>query len=71
MSAPDARPALVALLRLGRRPWGEYRELIRDPGDVVPALERELGEDAGQTLLLPQDPAPAIAAAEREIAGWE
>ncbi len=65
------RAALVALLRLGRRPWSECREAIGQPGGASLALERELSETGGQRLLEPPDPSPLVAAATRDMAAWE
>jgi DNA processing protein len=62
--------ALVALLRLGRRPWGHYADLVDGAGSAVSTLRQELAESGGQTSLLPEDPEPAIASALTEIERW-
>jgi DNA processing protein len=67
--APDSA-ALVALLRLHRRPWAEYAQLVEEAGGARPALDRELTLAEGQATLLPEDPAPMLARAETEIRAW-
>jgi DNA processing protein len=62
--------ALVALLRIGHRPWHQYAELVENAGSAVSTLQQELGHPAGQTSLLPEDPEPAIAQASSEIERW-
>ncbi|MHB1836553.1 MAG: DNA-processing protein DprA [Solirubrobacteraceae bacterium] len=65
------REALVALLRLDRRPWSEYREYVEDRGGAGLALERELTEPGGQGILLAEDPASLLTRAHEEIERWE
>jgi len=43
---------MVALLRMGRRPWVEYAELVEERGSVAAVLEDELSP-SGQTSLFP------------------
>jgi DNA processing protein len=62
--------ACLALLRLGRRPWREYVELLERAGSAFDALEREVAECEGQSSLLPVDPTPLIERAEADIARW-
>ena len=69
-SARDSA-ALVALLRLERRPAQEYSELLEETGSAVTVLNDELRGASGQASLLPEDPEPAIARAEAEIAAWQ
>ena len=56
-SPPMAEPetvALVALLRIGRRPWPIYAEFVESNGSAQDVLERVLSEgDSGQSSLLP------------------
>ncbi len=65
--------ALVALLRVGRRPWPFYAELVEQHGSAATVLERELaGVDQPQTTLLPTTgQAELIAQAEADIAAWD
>ena len=49
---------MVALLRLGRRPWVEYADLVEERGSAGAVLEQELtdqSEPLGQASLLPTD----------------
>jgi DNA processing protein len=62
--------ALVALLRIGRRSWHQYAELVENTGSAVAVLEQELAQPDGQTSLLPEDPEPAIARVAAEIERW-
>jgi DNA processing protein len=68
-SARDSA-ALVALLRLGRRPAQEYSELLEETGSAEAVLRRELSLGSGQVSLLPDDPEPAITQAEAQIDAW-
>jgi len=69
-SAPDSA-ALVALLRLERRPPHEYSERLQEAGSAVRLLHDELEGSSGQASLLPEDPEPAIERAQAEIAAWQ
>ncbi len=71
MSSARDRAALVALLRVGRRPWREYVEAVEQAGSALPALVAELTITDGQVSLLPEDPEPLLDRAASEIAGWE
>lgn len=77
MTEPET-VALIALLRIGRRPWPIYAELVEAAGGALPVLERELTEcDDGQASLLcaardaPQLPEDLLERAAAEVAGWE
>src|ERR1700729_2638374 len=49
---PHETAALVALLRIGRRPPSHYSELVDSDASALAVLERELAQrDDGQTLL--------------------
>lgn len=78
MTATEERAALVALLRMGDRPWVEYADLVEELGSAAAVLERELTsrrEPGGQTSLLPEDDAPdpdeLIAKATAEVERWD
>jgi DNA processing protein len=70
MTMARERAALVALLRLGRRPWDQYAELVETAGSAALVLEQELAGSEGQTSLLPEDPEQGIARALAEIDRW-
>ena len=70
MSSARESAALVALLRLDRRPWHEYAEAVERAGSALAVLEAELIGDGGQGTLLPQAPEPLLAQAAAEIDGW-
>jgi DNA processing protein len=70
MSSARESAALVALLRLGDRPWPEYADAVERAGGAMAALEAELADDSGQATLLPEPSAPLLARAEAEIAAW-
>ena len=70
MTAPPQSAALVALLRLGRRPAQAYAEPVQDAGSALEVLERELAETAGQGSLMPPEPEPLLARAALEIERW-
>jgi DNA processing protein len=71
MSSARDRAALVALLRLGDRPWREYADAVERAGSALPVLQDELTLDEGQVSLLPEDPEPLLDRAAGEIDGWE
>lgn len=51
---PDESAALVALLRIGSRPWPQYAELVEASGSAMAVLERETdvaGARPGQSRL--------------------
>ncbi len=62
--------AVVALLRLGRRPWREYSGALEQAGNVVTLLEQELTPPGGQVSLLPEDPEALIRRAAADIDAW-
>jgi DNA processing protein len=70
VTTPPQSAALVALLRLGRRPWPTYAALVEEDGSALAVLEHELAEPAGQTSLLTRDAGPDIARAQADIAAW-
>ena len=70
MSSARESAALVALLRLDRRPWHEYAEAVERAGSALAVLEAELIDDGGQGTLLPQAPEPLLAQAAAEIDAW-
>lgn len=72
MAGPET-VALVALLRIGRRPWPVYAELLESGNSAHDVLEHELTEgDHGQGALLPaDDPDRLLSAAAADIADWE
>jgi DNA processing protein len=65
--------AVVALLRVGRRPWPVYSEMVENGGSAIPVLQRELMQtDHHQTRLLPpHDQDELIEQAATDIAAWE
>jgi DNA processing protein len=63
--------ALVALLRIGQRPWSIYADLVEEAGSVKMILEQELiGGKTGQTSFLAPDPEPLLRQAAADIATW-
>ena len=70
MSSAREGAALVALLRLNRRPWHEYSDAVERAGSAVAVLEAELAGEGGQATLLPEAPDPLLAAAHADIAAW-
>jgi DNA processing protein len=70
MSPARESAALVALLRLDRRPWREYAEAVEHAGSALTVLEADLADDGGQATLLPEPSAPHLARAAAEIDAW-
>src|ERR1700729_2639864 len=70
MSSARESAALVALLRLGRRPWREYADAVERAGSAIALLDAELADNHGQATLLPEPAAPLLTHAEAEIADW-
>jgi DNA processing protein len=70
MSSARDSAALVALLRLGRRPAQEYSRLVEETGSPEAILEQELNLRTGQVSLLREDAEPAIERAAAEIDAW-
>lgn len=69
-TAPESA-ALVALLRLGRRPWSVYADLVEENGSAHAVLERELDRDENeQTRLLRREPEPLVAQAANDLQAW-
>lgn len=65
--------ALVALLRIGPRPWALYSELVEQHGSATTVLERELATTPeGQTSLLPaSDEGELIERADADVVAWQ
>jgi DNA processing protein len=67
---------MVALLRMGRRPWVEYAALAEELGSAAAVLQQELttqAEPAGQATLLPPqvpDAGELIARAQADLDRW-
>jgi DNA processing protein len=70
MTTAAESAALVALLRLGRRPWPEYSALLEETRSARGLLEQELAGTGNQATLLPQDPEPQLAQAAADIDRW-
>jgi DNA processing protein len=70
MSSARESAALVALLRLDRRPWREYAEAVERAGSALTVLEADLADERGQATLFPEPSAPHLARAEAEINAW-
>jgi DNA processing protein len=70
MTSARESAALVALVRLGRRPRQAYAELVEHAGAALPALEQDLAGPEGQVSLIPEDPEPLLVEAAAEIARW-
>lgn len=70
MSSARESSALVALLRLDRRPWHEYVEAVEQAGSAEAVLEAELTDQGGQATLLPEAPEPLLAQAAADIDAW-
>ena len=72
MAEPET-VALVALLRIGRRPWPVYAELLESGDSAHDLLAHELTDaDHGQSTLVPtNDPEQLLNAAAADIAAWE
>jgi DNA processing protein len=68
-SARDSA-AVVALVRLGRRPWRQYAELLDGADTPEQLLKRDLLDDGGQQRLLTGDPEPLVERAAADIAAW-
>jgi DNA processing protein len=71
MSSARDRAALVAVLRLNRRPWLEYAEAIERAGSALPVLQAELEGAGGQISLLANDAESLLDRATAEIEEWE
>ncbi|MGI8713838.1 MAG: DNA-processing protein DprA [Solirubrobacteraceae bacterium] len=69
MTSERERAALVALLRVGRRPWSECARQTEASGSALTLLERALGGEA-QTTLLSEDSEPLLEQAAADIARW-
>ncbi len=71
MSSAPERAALVALLRLGRRPHLGYAEPVERAGSALAVLHDELAGHEAQGSLLAEDPEPLIGQASSEIEAWQ
>jgi DNA processing protein len=69
MSPARESAALVALLRLSRRPWPEHADAVERVGALA-VLEAQLAGEGGQATLLPEAPEPLLAQAEADIDAW-
>lgn len=69
---PDAteRAALVALLRIGDRPWSLYADLVEERGSALSVLHEELGARRPQASLFGEDSDELMSRAEADIKGW-
>jgi DNA processing protein len=70
MSSARESAALVALLRLDRRPWHEYAEAVERADSALAVLEAELADEGGQATLLPEAPEPVLAQAAADVDAW-
>lgn len=74
MASNGDRAALVALLRLGRRPWQQYADLVEEAGSARAVLESEVAPGAGQATMLAPDARQlddVIGNAADELSRWE
>lgn len=69
---------MVALLRMGRRPWVDYAELVEERGSALAVLEDEFAEHPDrpgqQTLLLGEerpDTRTLMQAAQQDLDRWD
>lgn len=62
--------AVLAVLRLSRRPAVEYAELIEREGSALPILARDLTQEDGQMSLVPEDQAPLLRQASADVGRW-
>jgi DNA processing protein len=74
VTAAEERAAMVALLRMGRRPWVEYSELVEERASAMAVLEEELAGAPGQASLLgetePPGPEHLLAEARGALERW-
>jgi DNA processing protein len=63
--------ALIALLRTGTRPWGEYAELVQAAGGALAVLEHERERIAATPRLFEPTDDFRLDTAAAEIAGWK
>lgn len=69
---------MVALLRMGRRPWVEYADLVEERGSVAAVLEEELRpsaqtslfEDVSDSGAAQTDPDDVLARAREDVDDW-
>jgi DNA processing protein len=70
VSSARESAALVALLRLGRRPHQAYAEAVERAGSAVAVLQEDLAGTTGPASLLPEDPGPHLRRAAADIDAW-
>jgi DNA processing protein len=63
--------ALVALLRIGNRPWQSYAQLVEEAGSARDVLDSELSAVGSQPSLFGTDAGPDLGAVAADIAAWE
>jgi DNA processing protein len=63
--------ALVALLRIGRRPWHVYAALVEEAESALPVLDEELASMGAQPSLFATEPQPDLDAIASQITRWE
>jgi DNA processing protein len=66
----DETAAVVALVRLSRRPHPEYAELVERERSAVSVLRRELAQDGSQLTLVSEDPASLLHQARADAERW-
>jgi DNA processing protein len=70
MAESSETAALIALLRLARRPAAEYAELVESGQSALAVLHQEMSEVGGQVSLLADDPEPVLRQAQADLSGW-
>lgn len=63
--------ALVALLRIGDRPWPRYASLVAETGSALAVLDAELASRGDHPSLFATEPRPDLDAITAELAAWE
>jgi DNA processing protein len=63
--------ALVALLRIGNRPWQVYAQLVEEAGSARDVLDSELAVAGSQPSLFETDAGLDLGAVAADIAAWE
>lgn len=70
MSDATERAALVALLRIGSRPWSVYADLVEDCGSALSVFRAELTARHPQPSLFGEDSDEVLSRAEADIRRW-
>ncbi len=71
MAEPGETAALIALLRMARRPPSAYAAMAEDRRSALAVLEEDLAtRGAQQVSLLAEEPEPILHQAEADIARW-